>query len=61
MKKMKQKPVWQSVVMGVIISTIITLVIDYLIPTPWNIRSEGTWFKLFFVFMIYGILRKPKK
>ena len=56
MKKFKQKPVWQAVVIGLIISTAITLVIDYLLPTPWNIRSEGTWFKLFFVTMIYGTI-----
>lgn len=53
MKKMKQKSVGQLIIIGLIISTIITLVLDYLIPTPWNIRSEGTWVKLFFVLMIY--------
>ena len=53
MKKMKQKSVGQLIIIGLIISTIITLVLDYLIPTPWNIRSEGTWIKLFFVVMIY--------
>lgn len=56
MKKFKQKPVWQAVVIGLVISTIITLIIDYLIPTPWNFRSEGTWFKLFFVLLIYTII-----
>lgn len=53
MKKFKQKSTWQFVIIGLIISTIITVVIDYLIPTPWNFRSEGTWVKLFFVLMIY--------
>lgn len=53
MKKFKQKPIWQAVVIGLVISTIITLIIDYLLPTPWNFRSEGTWVKLFFVVMIY--------
>ena len=56
MKKMKQKPVWHAVVIGLIISTMITLVIDYLIPTPWNFRSEGTWLKLLFVLLIYTII-----
>ena len=56
MKKMKQTPVWQAVVIGLVISTIITLGFDYLIPTPWNIRSEGTWFKLFFVLLIYTFI-----
>lgn len=56
MKKMKQTPVWQSVVIGLVISILITLAIDYLIPTPWNIRSEGTWFKLFFVLLIYATI-----
>lgn len=53
MRRMKEKPVWQEVVIGLVISTIITLIIDYLLPTPWNLRSEGTWIKLFFVLIIY--------
>lgn len=56
MKKFKQKPVWQAVVIGLIISTMITLLIDYLIPSPWNFRSEGTWVKLFFVVLIYSFV-----
>ena len=56
MKKFKQKPIWQAVVIGFIISTVITLAIDYLFPTPWNLRSEGTWIKLFFVLLIYGTI-----
>lgn len=56
MKKFKGKPVWQAVVIGLVISTIITLIIDYLIPTPWNFRSEGTWIKLFLVVMIYATI-----
>ena len=55
MKKMKQTPIWLPIVIGLVISTLITLVIDYLIPTPWNFHSEGTWIKLFFVFLIYNI------
>ena len=55
MKKMKQNPIWLPIVIGLVISTLITLVIDYLIPTPWNFHSEGTWIKLFFVFLIYNI------
>ena len=56
MKKFKQTPVWQAVVIGLVISTVITLIFDYLFPTPWNFRSEGTWIKLFFVVMIYAII-----
>ena len=53
MQKMKQKPIWQSVVIGLVISTIITLGFDYLFPSPWNIHAIGTWIKLFFVLLIY--------
>ena len=53
MQKMKQKPVWQSVVSGLVISTLITLGFDYLFPSPWNIHAGGTWFKLFFISLIY--------
>lgn len=56
MKKMKQTPIWQPIVIGLIISTLITLVIDYLIPTPWNFFYEGTWLKVFFVLLIYTII-----
>lgn len=53
MKKMKQTKTWQVVLIGLVISTILTAIIDYLLPTPWNFRSEGTWIKLFFILMIY--------
>lgn len=53
MKKIKQTSTWQVVVIGLVISTILTLLIDYLLPTPWNFRFEGTWIKLFFILMIY--------
>ena len=53
MKKFKQKSIWPAVIIGLVISTVITLILDYLIPTPWNIHSEGTWIKLFFVSFIY--------
>lgn len=56
MKKMKQKPIWQSVIIGLVISTLITLGFDYLFPSPWNIHAVGTWFKLFFVLLIYCII-----
>lgn len=56
MKKFKQIPVWQAVIIGLIISTAFTLIMDYLVPTPWNIRFEVTWFKLFFVLLIYAIV-----
>lgn len=56
MQKMKQKPIWQSVVIGLVISTIITLGFDYLFPSPWNIHAIGTWIKLFFVLLIYCVI-----
>lgn len=56
MKKFRQLSVWQAVVIGLVISTVITLIIDYLLPTPWNFRSEGTWIKLFFVVLIYATI-----
>ena len=56
MKRMKEKPIWQAVVIGLVISTIITLGFDYLLPTPWNIHYEGTWIKLFFVLLIYTFI-----
>ena len=56
MQKFKQRPVWQAVLIGVLISTVITLIFDYLAPTPWNIRSEATWFKAVFVFGLYAFI-----
>ena len=56
MKKMKQPQIWQPIVIGLVISTLITLVIDYLIPTPWNINYEGSWIKLFFILLIYTFI-----
>ena len=56
MKKFKQRPIWQAVVIGLVISTAITLIFDYLVPTPWNFRSEATWFKAFFVFGLYAFI-----
>lgn len=53
MKKIKTKPIWQSVIIGLIISTLITFGFDYLFPSPWNIHAGGTWFKLFFVLLVY--------
>ena len=56
MKKFKQTPLWQSIFIGLVISTVITLIFDYLLPTPWNFRSEATWFKAFFVFALYAFI-----
>ena len=53
MKKIKTKPIWQSEIIELIISTLITLGFDYLFPSPWNIHAGGTWFKLFFVLLVY--------
>lgn len=56
MKRYKEKPIWPAIIIGIAISTLITLGIDYLFPTPWNIHSEGTWIKVFFVSLIYGTI-----
>ena len=56
MKNFKQTKTWKVVLIGFVISTIITLVMDYIIPTPWNFRSEGTWVKVFFIFMVYATI-----
>ena len=54
MKRLKQMNIWQAIIIGLVISTIITLIIDYLIPTPWNFFYEGTWIKLFFILLVYA-------
>lgn len=54
MKKYKQTPIWQLVVIGFVVSTILALGFDYLFPSPWNFRAEGTWLKVFFILMIYA-------
>lgn len=56
MKRYKEKSIWPAIIIGIAISTLITLGIDYLFPTPWNIHSEGTWIKVFFVSLIYGTI-----
>ena len=53
MNKMKQTKTWQVVITGLVISTIMALIIDYLIPTAWNFRSQGTWIKVFIILLIY--------
>ena len=54
MKKMKKISRWQLIAIGVVISTVITLTIDYLFPTAWNIRDEFTWIKVFFAVLLYA-------
>ena len=54
MKKMKKISRWQLIAIGVVISTVITLIIDYLFPTAWNIRDEFTWIKVFFAVLLYA-------
>jgi len=56
MKKYKQTKTWQVVVIGLIISTVIAFVIDYLFPTPWNIRYELTWVKAFIILLLYAVI-----
>lgn len=55
MKKFKQTSNLKIVLIGLLIGTIFTLIIDYLFPTPWNFRSEGTWIKAFFTLLIYAL------
>lgn len=56
MKKIKQTKTWQLVLITLLISTAIAVAFDYIIPTPWNFRSEGTWIKVFLILIIYTTL-----
>lgn len=56
MKNIKQTKTWQVVLIGLIISTIVAILIDYLLPSPWNFHSGATWIKLFFILIIYATI-----
>lgn len=38
---------------GFLFSTLVVLLINYLFPTPWNIRSVVAWIKVFVILLIY--------
>ena len=52
MKKYKMKTKWQYVIVAAVISTILVLLLDYIWPSPWNLKSMECWFKLMVVFVI---------
>ena len=54
MKKYKMKTKWQYVIIAAVISTILVLLLDYIWPSPWNLKSMECWFKLMVVFVIYS-------
>lgn len=55
-KKLKQTSTFQVIAIGAVISTILVLLLNYFIPTPWNFRSEACWLKLFFILVIYAFV-----
>lgn len=45
-----------SVVIGVIITAVITLGVNYLWPTPWNIHSIACWLKVILILIIFCVV-----
>ncbi len=54
MKKYKMTSIWKNVGIGLVISTLIVLGLDYIWPSPWNLKSMECWFKLIIVFILYA-------
>lgn len=53
MKKITNKGTIRYVLIAFAISTVLVLGLNYVWPTPWNIRSIGCWFKVFWILVIY--------
>lgn len=51
---MKNKQSIIYFVTGLVISTLIVFVLNYLWPTPWNIHSVAAWIKVFLILVIYS-------
>ncbi len=51
-KSMSKSTIWY-VLIAFVISTILVLLLNYVWPTPWNIRSVACWFKVFLILIIY--------
>ncbi len=54
MKKYKMKTKWNYVVIGLVISTILVLILNYFWPSPWNLKSIECWIKIFVILCIYA-------
>lgn len=50
----KHMPMIPAILTGVLISTIIVLLVNYLLPTPWNIHSAACWIKILAAIIIYA-------
>ena len=55
-KNMAQKPIsmGSAILTGLLISTVIVLLVDYLLPTPWNIHSAACWIKVLAALILYA-------
>lgn len=55
-KNTAQKPIsmGSAILTGLLISTVIVLLLDYLLPTPWNIHSAACWIKVLAALIIYA-------
>ncbi len=54
MKKYKMKTKWQYIIIGLVISTIMVLIMNYFWITPWNMESISCWIKVFVILCIYS-------
>lgn len=54
MKNQKQKPQRVFIIIGIVISLVLTTGLDYLWPAPWNIHSVECWFKVLIILFIYA-------
>lgn len=46
----------KAILIGLVISTLITLVLNYFWITPWNLTSAACWFKLIVILLIYSVI-----
>lgn len=54
MKKYKMKTKTQYIVIAFVISTVLVLGLNYIWPSPWNLRSIECWFKMLIILGIYA-------
>lgn len=52
-KIFKKVTVPKLIGLALVIGTLVVLLMDYLFPTPWNLRDEACWMKVFMVFAVY--------
>ena len=51
---MKKKTNVAAILLALIITAVLTAVLNYVFPTPWNIRSGMCWFKVMLILVIYS-------